>query len=117
MKRFIFAFGLVGLIGCFLPLALGLSLFEMRHFEGGWRVWLVLTAFALPTFVGYSKSEGDGAAAVVGTFSFGFLLYKFGAHDIWNLVFHAPLGGILMGVATLLGLATSLLALFTTSDK
>ena len=117
MKRFIFGFGLLGLIGCFLPVALGLSLFDMRHFDSGWHVWLVLGAFALPTYVGAAKTEGDAATAVVGTASFGYLFYKFGFHGTFDLIFHTSIGGIMMGVSTLVGLTLSLLALFTSSSK
>lgn len=117
VKRFIFGFGLLGLIGCFLPVALGLSLFDMRHFDSGWHVWLVLGAFALPTYVGAAKSESDAAAAVVGTASFGYLFYKFGFHGTFDLVFHTSIGGVMMGISTLVGLTLSLLALFTTSSK
>ena len=110
MKRFIFAFGLLGLVGCFLPLALGVSLFELRHFDPGWQVWLMIAAFAVPTYVGWSRSEGERAAAIVGTASFGYLTYKLGT-SVFDLVLHASIGGIMIGVATVAGLASSLLAL------
>ena len=108
MKRFILAFGVLGLIGCFLPLALGVSLFELRHFDHGWHVWLVLAAFALPTYVG--ATENDKTAGIAGAVSFGYLTYKFGT-GIFDLVFHASIGGIMMGIAVIGGLASSLLAL------
>lgn len=108
MKRIIFAFGVLGLIGCFLPLGLGVSFVDLRHFDGGWHVWLVLAAFTLAMFVGATESEKT--TAIVGTVSFGYLTYKFGT-GLWDLVFHASLGGIMMGVAIIAGLATSLLAL------
>ena len=110
VKRIIFFFGLVGLIGCFLPLAFGVSLFEMRHFDPGWTVWLVLAAYAVPTIVGASKDEGERAAAIVGTAGFGYLAFKFGT-GVFDLVLHASIGGIMMGVAVIGGLASSLLAL------
>ena len=112
MKRLIFGFGLLGLIGCFLPLVVGISWFEMRHFDEGWTVWLVLAAYALPAYVGASRSEGDRTAAIVATACFGFLAYKFGT-GVFDLVLHASLGGIMMGVALIGGLASSLLALST----
>ncbi|HUS31570.1 MAG TPA: hypothetical protein VMZ53_23855 [Kofleriaceae bacterium] len=115
MKRLIFVFGLLGLIGCFLPVAGHLSLFDLRHFSEGWHVWLVIGAFALPTYVGLSKTEGDTAAAVVGTFSFGYLAYKFFGH-IFDLAFHASIGGFFMAVATVLGLVWSLIALVMSSS-
>ena len=90
VKRFIFALGLLGLIGCFLPLTMGVSLFDLRHFDSGWHVWLVLAAFALPTYVG--ATETDKSAAIAGSISFGYLTYKFGT-GLFDLVFHASIGG------------------------
>lgn len=110
MKRFILAFGALGLVGCFLPLIAGLSWFDIRHLDAGWTVWLVLAAFALPAYVGASRSENEAAAALVGTASFGYLAFKFGT-GVFDLVFHASIGGIMMGVAVIGGLAASLLAL------
>jgi hypothetical protein len=108
MKRLIFAFGLLGLVGCLLPLGGGVSLFDLRVFD--WHVWLVIVAFALPTYVGLSKTEGDVAAAVVGTASFGYLFYRFFGH-IFDLAFHASIGGFCIAIALVLGLACSLLSL------
>jgi hypothetical protein len=110
MKRSIFAFGLLGLIGCFLPLTLGVSLFEMRSFDPGWSVWLVIAAYAVPTLVGGSRSESERVAAIAGTVSFGYLAYKFGT-GVFDLVVHGSIGGIMMGIAVVGGLASSLLAL------
>jgi hypothetical protein len=110
VKRFILAFGVLGLLGCFLPLALGVSLFELRHLDHGWHVWLVLAAFALPTYVG--ATENDKMAGIAGAVSFGYLAYKFGT-GLFDLVFHASIGGIMIGVAVIAGLVASLTALCT----
>jgi hypothetical protein len=110
MKRSILVFGLVGLLGCFLPLVAGLSWFDIRHLDPGWTVWLVLAAYALPTVVGASRSEGELAAALVGTACFGYLALKFRT-GIFDLVIHGSIGGALMGIAIVGGLACSLLAL------
>ncbi|HSD89403.1 MAG TPA: hypothetical protein VLB44_17860 [Kofleriaceae bacterium] len=111
MKRFILLFGILGLLGCFLPLVLGMSLFDMRHFEGNsWHVWLVIAAFAVPAYVGAAHAESDRVAAGVGALSFGYLAFKFGT-GVFDLLFHASIGGIMMGVAVIGGLASSLLAL------
>lgn len=112
MKRSIALFGLLGLVGCFLPLAYGLSLFDLRHFSQGWSVYLMIGAFALPTIVGASRTETSGAAAAAGLVSFGYLAYKFGV-DIFDLLLHTSIGGIMMGVAIIGGLASSLMALNT----
>lgn len=110
MKRTILAFALLGLIGCFLPLAIGLSWFDMRQFGDSWKVWLVLAAFAAPAYAGASRSESDRVAALVGVASFGYLAFTFGT-GVVDLVIHASIGGIMMGVAVIGGLASSLLAL------
>lgn len=116
MKRLVLLFGVLGLVGCFLPLVFGLSWFEMRHFDEGWTVWLVLAAYAVPAFVGASRDESDRTAALVGTACFGYLAFKFGT-GVFDLVIHASLGGIMMGVAVIGGLACSLLGLSATRTR
>lgn len=110
MKRLILTFGILGLVGCFLPLVAGVSWFDMRHFDQGWTVWLVVAAFALPTYLGAARNESDRTTAIAATACFGYLAYKFGT-GVLDLVFHASIGGIMMGVALVGGLASSLLAL------
>lgn len=110
MKRFILGFGLLGLVGCFLPFALGLSWFDMRQLGVGWTVWTVLAAYLVPVCAAASRTESAKVAAVVGTASFGFLAYKFGT-GTFDLVIHASIGGMMMGVAVIGGLASSLLGL------
>jgi hypothetical protein len=116
MKRSIFAFAVLGLVGCFLPLTAGLSWFDIRHLDAGWTVWLVLAAFALPTLVSASRSETDRTAAIVGLVSFGYLTYKFRT-GVLDLVLHGSLGGIMMGIAVVGGLACSLLAFAGTRQR
>src|SRR6186713_2765259 len=110
MKRSILAFGLLGLVGCFLPLVAGISWFGMRHFDQGWSVWLVTAAFAVATLVSASRSESDRVAGMVGIGAFGLVAYKLGT-GVFDLVLHASIGGIMMGIAVIGGLATSLLVL------
>lgn len=110
MKRFILGFGLLGLIGCFLPLAVGISLFDLRHFDHGWQIWLVLASFAASTFVG--ATESNKTAGIVGSVAFGYLAYKFGT-GVFDLVIHASIGGKMLGIATIGGLASSVIAACT----
>jgi hypothetical protein len=114
MKRLILAFGVLGLLGCLLPIGHGVSLFDLRVFD--WHVWLVVFAFALPTYVGLSKTESNLAASVVGTISFGYLFYRFFGH-IFDLAIHASIGGLCLAVATVLGLGCSLLALASSTTE
>ncbi len=110
MKRIMLAFGLLGLIGCFLPILPGLSFFDLRHVDDGWTVWMVVGAFALPTYVGAIHGEADRSALFASVGCFGYLAYKFGT-GVFDLVFHASLGGIMMGIAIIGGVASSVLAL------
>lgn len=109
MKRLVLVFGLIGFIGCFLPMLGELSWFDLRHFDEGWTVWLVIAAFALPTVLGFSKSMrlADAAGATTG---FGYVLWKFHG-DLWNLIFHTAIGGMMMGIAAVVGFLVSLGAL------
>jgi hypothetical protein len=116
MKRSIFAFGLLGLVGCFLPLIAGVSWFDMRHFDDSWTVWFVLAAFALPTYAGIARGEGDRAAAIVGLASFGYTFFEFRTGTL-DLITHGSIGGIMMGVAVIGGFVCSLLVLGATRTR
>jgi hypothetical protein len=116
MKRSIFAFGLLGLLGCFLPLVAGVSWFDMRQFDDSWTVWLVLAAYALPTYVGVAGGESDRAAAIVGAASFGYLAFELRTGTL-DLITHGSIGGIMMGVAVIGGFACSLLVLAATRQR
>ncbi len=105
MKRLIAVFGLVGLVGCFLPLAVGVSLIDFRHFEA-WPIYLILAGFVVPTVaaLGDKLTPMRCLAALIG---FGYVAVKFNT-GIWDLVVHADIGGKMMGVAAIGGLLASL---------
>ncbi len=111
MKRIIALCGLVGLVGCFLPMAFGMSLFDLRNFTEGWTSWLVIAAFAAPTFLGFAKGESERAIAIASLVSFGYVAHKFGT-GTFDLMIHGSLGGLAMGAAMIAGLAFSVLGLF-----
>jgi len=105
MKKAIALFGVLGLVGCFLPLVAGISMFDLRHLDA-LQTYLILAAFAAPMIAGLADKAT--VASVVGTIGFGYCLYKFGL-DVFDLVLHAGLGGKLMGVAAIGGFACALL--------
>lgn len=108
MKRFIALFGLLGLVGCFLPLIAGVSFFELRHLE--WLpVILMVAAFTLPLIVAVQRAVAPAGAAIAGVLGFGYVALKFGT-GMWDLVIHAEYGGKMMGLAAIGGLISSLLA-------
>lgn len=108
MKRAFPLFGLIGLVGCFLPLVPGFSLFDARHVDA-WAVWLVLAAFAIPMGLGFADKVTKGAA-VAASVCFGYVLYTFG-FDTFDLVWHGSIGAKAMAVAAVAGLVSSLGAL------
>jgi hypothetical protein len=105
MKRLIVGFGLLGLVGCFLPLAAGVSLIDFRHFEA-WPIYLIVAAFVVPVIAGLDDKLTPlrCLAALIG---FGYVAVKFNT-GIWDLVVHADIGGKMMGVGAIGGLLASL---------
>jgi hypothetical protein len=116
IKRALLAVGLLGLVGCFLPLTMGVTWFELRHFDPGWTVWIVMAAFAVPALVGGVGGKLDKSDAIASTVSFGYLAYKFNT-DTWDLVFHGSIGGLMMGVSLICGVFVSIAALAASSSK
>lgn len=113
MKRTFGLFALLGFLGCFLPLGLGVSLFDLRH--AGAPFWSILAAFAVPMVIGFGdKLKAVGAFAAIGCFGY-LLIWKFG-FDTYDLIVHAESGGKAMGFAALAGFITSVLALAEAKD-
>ncbi len=113
MKRAFAIFGLVGLVGCFLPLVPGISLFDVRAFDA-MSVYLVMAAFAVPMLLGLSaKLPAAAKAGAVGCFAY-LLFYKFG-FDTFDLVIHGSIGAKAIGIAAVGGLVSSL-ASFAETD-
>ena len=105
MKRLIAVFGLVGLVGCFLPLAVGISLVDFRHLEA-WPIYLIVAGFLVPT-VAALTDKLTPMRCLVALIGFGYVAVKFNT-GIWDLVVHADIGGKMIGVAAIGGLLASL---------
>lgn len=104
MKRSVTLFGLLGLVGCFLPLVGGASFFDFRHLE--WMPIVLMTAaFLVPTVAGLTDS--NAGAALAGLLGFGYVAVKFNT-GLWDLAIHAQIGGKMMAVAAVGGLISSL---------
>jgi len=114
MKRTFGLFALLGFLGCFLPLAFGLSLFDFRHGDTT-GFYLILAAFAVPMVIGFSdKLTSLGSLIAIGCFGY-LLVWRFG-FDTWDLIIHAESGGKAMGFAALAGFVTSVLSLAEAKD-
>jgi len=105
MKRYLLLFGLLGLVGCFLPLVGGtsLTLFDVRQLQG--RAWLVVVAFLVPALVAW---RGNSASTVLaGIVGFGYLGWRLGPRAV-DLVLHGGIGGKLIGVAIIGGVIATI---------
>jgi len=109
MKRLGLVFGILGLIGCFLPFVLGISFWDLRDADGGWRVYLVLAAFAAPVLA----QQATKAGALLGLAGFGYVAWRVFGTDVVTIVTHGSIGAVLMAVAAFAGLLASLSAFFS----
>ncbi|MGE0402811.1 MAG: hypothetical protein AB7T06_39265 [Kofleriaceae bacterium] len=106
MKKTFALFGLLGLVGCFLPMVFGISLWDAREADA-LQVYLIMAAFAVPMFLGFADKIYP-AASLISAACFGYVLWKFGLFGTKDLIIHGSIGGILMGVATIAGLLVSI---------
>jgi hypothetical protein len=107
MKRLGLVFGILGLIGCFLPFVLGISFWDLRAADGGWRVYLVLAAFAAPVLA----QQGTKAGALLGLAGFGYVSWRVFGTDVLTILKHGSIGAILMVIGAFGGLISSVSAL------
>ena len=106
MKRAFAIFGLVGLVGCFLPMVPGVSLWDLAQLDRV-QIYLMMAAFAVPTVLGLAgKLPTAGKVAALGCFAY-MLFYKMG-FDVFDLLMHASIGGKAMAVAAIGGTVTAL---------
>jgi hypothetical protein len=107
MKRSVALFGLIGLVGCFLPFVGGIAFFDFRHIE--WTPIVLMTAgFLIPMIAGLQG--GNASAALAGLLGFGYVAIKFNT-ALWDLLVHAEIGGKMMAIGAVGGLVSSVLAL------
>ncbi len=109
MKRLGIVFGLLGIIGCFLPFVLGISFWDLRDADGGWRVYLVLAAFAAPVLA----QQGTKAGALLSLAGFGYVSWRVFGTDVLTVLRHGSIGAILMMVGAFGGLLSSVSAFFS----
>jgi hypothetical protein len=107
MKKLGMAFGILGLISCFLPFILGISFWDLRQGDGGWHVYATLAAFLAAVLT----QQGTRTGALVGAAAFGFVAFKIFGTDVLTILKHGSIGAILMIVASIGGFLASLSAL------
>lgn len=100
--------GLVGLVGCFLPMTAGLSFFETRRFDPA-HVYIVAGAFAAAAaMAGYGALRGmQRWMSVIAIIAFSVVILRMRGEV--GTFLQAGIGAKLMGVAALAGLALAIL--------
>lgn len=120
IKFAVLACGVLGLIGCFLPMVsaegLSFSFWDAHKAPDGVQVYLVMAGYALAAVMGaMGAAKGfkrpQGIAALVG---FAFVIFKFrgGFMDLLK----AAIGAKLMFIAALAGVVVSVIALAKPED-
>ncbi len=80
MKRLILAFGVMGLVGCFVPMFYDYdgpdtwSWWQLRH-DFPVAVYVVIAAYAVATWIGLQGRHIGRAHAIVATLAFGVVAY------------------------------------------
>jgi hypothetical protein len=110
MKRALAVFGVLGLVGCFLPVMVGgESIFDLRHFDVV-RVILMFAAFGFPLLTGLQPGPTTVGTALVGLGCFGYLVAKFRL-GLWDLAIDGDAGGKMIAIAAAGGFVASIAAL------
>ena len=110
----VLACGLVGLLGCFLPLYVRgdatISFFGMRELDAA-QTFTVMTAFAAAlAMAALAGSRGMLRwQALVAAIAFAFVIAKLRG-DVIDLLWRGAIGGKLMALATSLGLVAAIAA-------
>jgi hypothetical protein len=112
IKRLVALCAVVGLVGCFLPLAsrhgVSVSFFTLRHAPGhALHVWAVVLGFLAPLLAA-SVEDRPRTVALVATAGFGVVVWTLG-FSLLDIMF-TSLGGLAVTAGALGGLATAGLA-------
>ena len=108
MNKLIGVFALLGLAGYAIIMLLLAALFGIRVLVH-WEVLSIGLAFAVPALIAFSGERMTRGAALVATVCFGYLTYRGCAGAITELA----LGNLLLGIGTIGGLGSSVLALLS----
>lgn len=108
MNKLIGLFALCGLAGYAILMFVLVAVFGLRVLVH-WEVLSIALAFAVPALIAFSEDRMSRGAALVATVCFGYLTYRGCAGAITELA----LGNLLLGIGTIGGLGTSVLALLS----
>jgi hypothetical protein len=114
IKYGILAFGVLGLIGCFLPMiseeGMSISLFKLREADAG-MVYIVMAGFAAAAVMGGLALKGLLRwQAIVATVGFALVLIKF-RDGLPTDIFKGAIGSKLMGLSMIGGVICSIIGI------
>lgn len=112
MNKLIGTFALVGLLGYSILLFLLVGFFGVRVLFH-WDVLSIALAFVIPAAIGFGSTQLSKGAAFLATACFGYLVYRGCA----GAITHLALGNLMLGIGTIGGLGTSVLALLATPSS
>jgi hypothetical protein len=118
-KLGVLACGVIGLVGCFLPLASGVPVaFWDMHSSDMAQTLLVMIGYALPLVMGLLSLKGAmrRSAAIASIAGFAFVIFKFRGGFL-DLITHGGIGARLMGIGALAGVVFALLCVAKPAQK
>jgi hypothetical protein len=108
MKKLIQIFAAVGFIGCFLPLVAGgqknVSWWDLRDRESAWLIYSVIGAYAVSFIAATLANIDKRAGALAALLPFAYVVYKVRVVDY---ILYTRIGGVMMGVGAIGGLAVA----------
>src|SRR5258706_15163215 len=107
MKRAIQIFAALGFIGCFLPLVVNVSWWGLRDRESAWIIYSVIGAYAFALLAATFATIEKRAGALAVLIPFGYVVYQV---RVVHYIFNTRIGGVLMGIGALGGLAAAAIA-------
>jgi hypothetical protein len=115
LKFGVLACGLLGVIGCFLPMVSAggqsISFFSMKDFIGAGQIFMVIGGYAAALVMGAMAAakppmqRWQGIVAIVG---FGFVVFKM-RDGFLKLITDGAIGAKLMGISAIAGLVFAIL--------
>jgi hypothetical protein len=113
--------GLIGLLGCFLPLVsaegVSMSFWDMHSVAMG-QTLIVMIGFAIPLAMGVMAMKGTMLRwqAIVALLGFAFVVFKFRGGFL-DLITHGAIGAKLMGIGAVVGLIAAIICVAKPAPK
>jgi hypothetical protein len=114
MKKAIQIFAALGFIGCFLPLVVGVpknvSWWDLRDRESAWIIYSVIGAYGFAFLAATFAKLHKRAGALAALLPLGYIVYEV---RVVHYILNTRIGGVMMGIGALGGLAAAAIAYVT----